>query len=70
VATLPLLRMLVTGNEPLRISNSMRDFAEEFKTKSGIVDELILEGHDHLSPLVRAKNGVAKSSSGCTRAEV
>ena len=29
----------------------MRDFAEEFKAKGGVVDELVLERYDHLSPV-------------------
>lgn len=60
VARLPPLRMLVTGSEPPRISNSMRDFAEEFKAKGGIVDELILEGHDHLSPVLALSSGTGE----------
>lgn len=60
VAKLAPLRMLVTGSEPPRISNSMRDFAEEFKAKGGIVDELILEGHDHLSPVLALSSGTGE----------
>ncbi|KIM38545.1 hypothetical protein M413DRAFT_447772 [Hebeloma cylindrosporum] len=60
VTKLPPLRMLVAGSEPARISNSMRGFAEEFQAKGGIVDELILEGHDHLSPVLALSTGTGE----------
>jgi hypothetical protein len=60
VAKLPPLRMLIAGSEPRRISNSMRAFAEEFKMKGGAVDELILEGHDHLSPVLALISGTGE----------
>ena len=42
----PLRLMLISGSDPPRISNSMRNFAGEFQARDGIVDELNLEGHD------------------------
>jgi acetyl esterase/lipase len=59
-AKLPPLRMLVAGSEPRRISTSMKSFAEEFKAKGGVVDELILEGHDHLSPVLALGSGTGE----------
>ena len=60
VAKLPPLRMLVAGSEPRRISNSMRAFGEAFKEKGGVVDELVLEGHDHLSPVLALSSGTGE----------
>ncbi|KAI5996757.1 hypothetical protein EDC04DRAFT_3096472 [Pisolithus marmoratus] len=45
------------GSEPRAISTSMRTFAREYRKRGGTVDEFVLEGHDHLSPILALSSG-------------
>ena len=57
VASLPPLRNYIAGNEPRAISSSMRNFAKEWKKKGGIVEVLVMDAHDHLSPVLALSSG-------------
>ena len=57
VASLPPLRNYIAGSEPRAISSSMRNFAEEWKKKGGVIEVLVMDGHDHLSPVLALSSG-------------
>lgn len=57
VASLPPLRNYIAGSEPRAISSSMRNFAKEWKKRGWTVDVLVMDGHDHLSPVLALSSG-------------
>lgn len=57
VTSLPPLRNYIAGSEPRAISSSMRNFAKEWKKKGGVVEMLVMDGHDHLSPVLALSSG-------------
>ncbi|KIJ97533.1 hypothetical protein K443DRAFT_9808 [Laccaria amethystina LaAM-08-1] len=57
VASLPPLRNYIAGSEPRAISSSMRNFAKEWEKKGGVVEVLVMDGHDHLSPVLALSSG-------------
>lgn len=57
VKGLPPLRALRAGSEPRYIRTSMRTFVEVYSGKGGMVEEMELEGHDHLSPVLALYTG-------------
>lgn len=59
VMNLPPLRNILARSEPKRISSSTRAFVDLFKQKRGTIEEFVLEGHDHLSPLLALSTGVS-----------
>lgn len=56
-STLPSIRALRASSEPRYISTSMHTFAENFRKKGGVIEEFVLEGHDHLSPVLALCSG-------------
>ncbi|KAI6008124.1 Alpha/Beta hydrolase protein [Pisolithus orientalis] len=57
ILSLPPIRNIMAESEPRAISASMRTFAREFKKRGGIIEEFVLEGHDHLSPVLALSSG-------------
>lgn len=57
ICSLPPVRNIMAGSEPRAISTSMRTFARECRKRGGTVDEFVLEGHDHLSPILALSSG-------------
>ncbi|KAF8960788.1 Alpha/Beta hydrolase protein [Flammula alnicola] len=57
ISSLPPVRVIIAGSERRATAASMRVFAEEFKRKGGSIEEFILEGHDHLSPILALMTG-------------
>ncbi|KAF8154561.1 Alpha/Beta hydrolase protein [Crassisporium funariophilum] len=57
IALLPAIRNLIAGSEPRFISTAMRAFMEEFRNKGGSIEEYVLAGHDHLSPILALSTG-------------
>jgi len=47
----------MAGSEPRAISTAMRVFARELKERGGTIDEFVLQGHDHLSPVLALSSG-------------
>jgi hypothetical protein len=60
VATLPPWRNLIAGSEPRYTSLAMRSFTQIFKNKGGIIEEMVLDGHDHLSPVLALSSGTGE----------
>jgi acetyl esterase/lipase len=60
VATLPPIRNLRAGSEPRVISTAIRAFTEAFRNKGGVIEEFVLEGHDHLSPVLALCSGTGE----------
>ncbi|KAF8889999.1 hypothetical protein CPB84DRAFT_1849220 [Gymnopilus junonius] len=54
---LPPIRALAAGSEPRYILTGMHVFAEELRKKGGVIEEFVLEGHDHLSPVLALCSG-------------
>jgi hypothetical protein len=57
VASQPSMRYLIAGSVPHALSIAMRNFTSEFKSKG---EELVLEGRDHLSPLLSLSSGTSE----------
>ncbi|KAI5999275.1 Alpha/Beta hydrolase protein [Pisolithus albus] len=57
IRSLPPVQNIMADSEPRVISTSMRTFAREFRKRGGTVDEFVLEGHDHLSPILALSSG-------------
>ncbi|KAI5984041.1 Alpha/Beta hydrolase protein [Pisolithus albus] len=57
ICSLPPVWNIMVGSEPRAISTSMRTFAREFRKRGSTVDEFVLEGHDHLSPILALSSG-------------
>lgn len=57
VKALPPLRALRATSEPRYIRTGMQTFVEEYRGKGGVVEEIVLEGHDHLSPVLALSTG-------------
>ena len=57
VHSLPPLWSIAAGSEPRAISASMRNFSGELRKRGGTVDEFVLDGHDHLSPVLALSSG-------------
>jgi acetyl esterase/lipase len=57
IATLPPILNLTARSEPRVISSAMRVFAKEVKEKGGAIEEYVLDGHDHSSPILALGSG-------------
>jgi acetyl esterase/lipase len=57
IASLPPLRNLLAESEPRRISASARNFAKLYESKGGTIENYVLEGHSHLSPVMSLSSG-------------
>jgi hypothetical protein len=60
VVSLPPLRNILAQSEPRRVKSANRAFLEAFKSKGGVVQEIVLEGHDHVSPILALSSGVGE----------
>ncbi|KAF9803584.1 hypothetical protein IEO21_09643 [Rhodonia placenta] len=47
----------VAGSEPRRIVRASESFASILKEKGGCVEEVVLDGHDHMSPILALSSG-------------
>jgi len=57
VADIPPLHLAIAGSEPRMIASGNRTFAELFRKKGGVVEQSVLDGHDHLSPILSLSSG-------------
>lgn len=57
VRSLPPFWSIAAGSEPRAISASMRNLSGELRKRGGTVDEFVLDGHDHLSPVLALSSG-------------
>ncbi|TFK52043.1 alpha/beta-hydrolase [Heliocybe sulcata] len=57
VASLPVLRNMMAAREPRYVSSAVRTFGELYLGKGGKVNTIVLEGHDHLSPIISLCSG-------------
>ncbi|KAI6002308.1 Alpha/Beta hydrolase protein [Pisolithus orientalis] len=57
ILSLPPFWNVMAGSEPRAISVSMQTFTREFKSRGGTIEEFVLEGHDHLSPILALSSG-------------
>ncbi|KAH9480371.1 Esterase LipI [Psilocybe cubensis] len=57
VGRLPPLRSLTAASESRYIRKGMQAFAEEYKGKGGMTEQIMLEGHDHLSTVLALSTG-------------
>lgn len=57
VTSLPPVRSLLAESEPRRIKGAHSTFSEVFRRKGGTLEEFVLEGHDHLSPVLALSAG-------------
>lgn len=60
VVSLPPLRNILAQSEPRRVKSANRVFFEVFKRKGGTVQEIVLEGHDHVSPILALNSGIGE----------
>ncbi|KAF5342677.1 hypothetical protein D9611_001638 [Ephemerocybe angulata] len=54
---LPAVYNLRAGSEPKQIARAVRTFTKALEAKGGNVVEGVLEGHDHLSPILALSSG-------------
>ncbi|CAA7257495.1 unnamed protein product [Cyclocybe aegerita] len=52
ISSLPPIRFIFASSEPKTISTTMRFFFKEFRAKGGRIMETVLDGHDHMSPVL------------------
>lgn len=57
ISQLPPVCLAVAGSEPRRIVRASGSFASILRKKGGCVDEVVLDGHDHMSPIVALSSG-------------
>ncbi|KIY69652.1 alpha/beta-hydrolase [Cylindrobasidium torrendii FP15055 ss-10] len=57
VEALPPLRNMMAEKEPRYISSAVKTFGKLYASKGGEVDTIILNGHDHLSPIMSLCSG-------------
>jgi acetyl esterase/lipase len=57
IAALPQLRNLLAESEPRMIKRANVTFLESYRAMGGAVEEFVLEGHDHSSPLLALCTG-------------
>ena len=60
VTSLPPMRNILAENEPRRVRSANHVFLEVFKDKGGMVHEMVLEGHDHVSPILALISGIGE----------
>lgn len=60
VGSLPPIRNMRAQSEPRVLANGVQAFTRLFKEKGGIVEEYVLEGHDHLSPILSLSCGTGE----------
>lgn len=51
---------MVAGSEPKRIKSAHTNFARVYRERGGMVDEWVMEGHDHMSPVLALGSGVGE----------
>jgi len=51
---------MVAGSEPKRIKSAHINFAKVYRERGGIVNEWVMEGHDHSSPVLALGSGVGE----------
>jgi len=57
VASLPPIRIMMAEREPRRVSSSGRMFSSLFASEGGVVEDVRLEGHTHMSPILSLSSG-------------
>ena len=57
ISRLPPMMNMRAASEPRPISSSIRAFTTDFANKGGNIQEYVLEGHDHLSPILSLSTG-------------
>jgi acetyl esterase/lipase len=57
IAQLPPIQNLIAKSEPRVVSSAMQIFTKEIKDKGGAIEEYILDGHDHISPILALGSG-------------
>lgn len=57
VAALPPLRNMIAEREPRYISSAARAFGQLYASKGGRIENMVLDGHDHLSPIFALCSG-------------
>lgn len=60
IGRLPPIRNMRAQSEPRVLANGVQAFTRLFKEKGGIVEEFVLEGHDHLSPILSLSCGTGE----------
>ena len=60
IASLPPLRNVLAQSEPRRVKSASHAFLDVFKRKGGDVQEVVLEGHDHVSPVLSLSSGIGE----------
>ncbi|KAF8816047.1 alpha/beta-hydrolase [Phlegmacium glaucopus] len=60
VRSLPPIRNILAQSEPRRVKSANRAFLESYKDKGGVVQEVVLEGHDHVSPILALMSGIGE----------
>jgi hypothetical protein len=51
------MRNLRAASEPRVLANGVQAFTRLVEEKGGIIDEHVLDGHDHLSPILALSSG-------------
>jgi acetyl esterase/lipase len=60
IVSLPPLRNILAQSEPRRVKSANRTFLKLFKQNGGAVQEIVLEGHDHVSPILALSSGIGE----------
>lgn len=60
IGRLPPIRNMRAQSEPRVLVNGVQAFTRLFKEKGGAVEEYVLEGHDHLSPILSLSCGTSE----------
>jgi hypothetical protein len=55
---------MVAGSEPKRIKSAYSNFARVYRERGGMVDVWVMEGHDHMSPVLALGSGVGEELGG------
>lgn len=64
VAALPPIRNIMAQREPRRISSAGKAFVELYIRKGGDIVSEVLEGHNHLSPILALSSGSGEQWAG------
>ncbi|KAI0081083.1 alpha/beta-hydrolase [Panus rudis PR-1116 ss-1] len=57
ISSLPPVRNLRAASEPRPIAKAIQEFTDEFEDKGGHIEEFVLSGHTHLSPVLALCSG-------------
>ena len=60
VVSLPPICNILAQSEPRRVKSANRTFLKLFKDKGGAIREIVLEGHNHVSPILALSSGVGE----------